>query len=390
MNLATINNDTRCLIFSKINSLKEIKNIIRAYPQFAKQLYSCLLLIEEKNGENEIIPAEIVLRMTNLQSINIGILVNDENELVKLANRNFDYLHLILSENFGVEYKGYNYLKFTQYVDKFVRLWSKNKLDEEEEFFEVPSSPILNKTLIIERFKDEEIDYDNDKGIRFIYDQGIIEIYKNNVNNIKARKIFLDLIEYLDRHNNITGLEVFTKFITVPGATEETIDPYFDLFGYVLDGLKTVGLSYQTESDVGFWIVAAGESKQLSKIYHIPTTNPYIPLKLLSRSTVVEFEGMILDTIDQMQPNNKITNLELPISLKQPNIIPLVLQKFPNIRVIGVRAGAMKREDRIQQIRHISTTYPQFEFIVFVGKDPPEPKLPNIEYRSLSLDYNID
>lgn len=410
MSLHSIVHDARCIIFSKITTLKEIKNIIIAYPIYAKELYSCLITIEDK--EYEIIPAEIVLRMVNLQSINIKILVNDENELSKISDKNFPYLHLILSDKFGQGTKGASYLKFMQSVGRFVRSWAKSTYQErrikpyedvaevlsneeesisEEEFFELPPSSVLDKTLIIERFKEDidyGIDYDNDNGIRFIYDRGIVQIYKNNVG-----KIMFDLLDFLDKNNGLTGLEVFTEFINKPeaGATEEMVQEYMDFFGYNLDGLKTLGLSYQVKRDAAFWILAMQESKQLYRIYFLPTSSQFL-IKTgigLANQTESQFEHSAIAGIESTIGNNKITHFELPLTTVNNDHIPLVIQIFPNIQVIGARVSGQKREDRIQQIRQIASTYPAYHFIIFVGRDPAGPKLPNVEYQSVSLDHII-
>ena len=90
MNFANVPADTRCVIFSKINNLKEIKNIVRAYPKYAKQLYSCIIEIKEE--DDEIIPAKIVLKMINLREIDVKILVDSPEELELLSNRTLNFL----------------------------------------------------------------------------------------------------------------------------------------------------------------------------------------------------------------------------------------------------------------------------------------------------------
>ncbi len=167
--------------------------------------------------------------------------------------------------------------------------------------------------------------------------------------------------------------------------TEARIQKYINFFGYTLDGLKTIGLSYQVGADSVFWIASMENSKRLKKIYYIPTSNTRI-MGIVTDVSAIMFISGVNEVIQQLTPNPKITSLELPINV---DLIPTVVKNFPNIQVIGIRTTGLKREARIQQIRNASATYPNISFVVFVQSDPPEPKLPNVEYRSLSLDYVI-
>lgn len=413
-NLDNIPSDARCVIFSKLSNIKEIRNTIKAFPKYTSQLYKCVKTIE--GNDNDIIPASIVLKMINLREINIKILIDKKEELFQLANRDFPFLYLVLSETFGKGNKNFYYIKFMENIDLFVREWKKNtyqprkiKLYEdiselseeesddreiEENFFSSPPSSLLDKVLIIERVNEEDIDYDNDNGIRFIYDRGVVHLYRNNVDNIKVRKIMLNLIDFLDKNNSLSGLEVFAQFINVSGATEETVQKYLDFFGYDLNGLKTIGISFQVQQDSSVWVSILADKNQINQIYFIPTTSLFLIKKgiSISKINVIRFEMGIYGVLQNLAfVNNNITHFELPVGLESgQNFIPLVIQRFPNIKVIGVRIVGIKRQYRINQIINLSTTYPQYQFVVFIGKDPPEPKLLNIEYRSISLDYNID
>jgi hypothetical protein len=71
--------------------------------------------------------------------------------------------------------------------------------ESEEEFFESLPSPLLHKTLIIERNGEDEIDFNNDRNIRFVYDRGVVQLYKNNVENHKVGNITFDLLDLLDK-----------------------------------------------------------------------------------------------------------------------------------------------------------------------------------------------
>jgi len=183
----------------------------------------------------------------------------------------------------------------------------------------------------------------------------------------------------------VASTKSVSKMLYNETLTEARVQKYINFFGYTLDGLKTIGLSYQVGADSVFWIGSMENSKRLKKIYYIPTSNTRI-MGIVTNVSAIMFLLGLDQIIPQLTPDPKITSLELPIDV---NIIPAVIQNFPNIQVIGIRTTSLKREARIQQIRNASTTYPNISFVVFVQSDPPEPKLPNVEYRSLSLDYVI-
>lgn len=389
-NLATASPDARCAIFSKLTDLQSIKNAIRAYPQYSRSIYSCIR--EIRQGGNQIIPVSAVLKMTNLESIELPILVENEDDLVKLAKSGLSFLHLILSRKISHGIKTVSYSKFMALVEKFVVPWSQNKshfkrvkpdfeleasededFGKDEEFFEVPTSPLLKRSLTIER-EDEyqnDINYDNDSGIRFIYDYGVVQLYKNNVESFKVNKITFNLLELFDRSNSLTGLEIFTQFIFLESPAE-IIEKLANFFFHDLDGLKTIGLSSQVSSDVGFWIAGSEISKQISKIYFLQTN--------LNIFTELKFNGSAVTNLESAGVNDKMINFELPLPAKN---VPLIIQKFPNVQVIGIQPVGMFRRSRISQIVEASRNYPDRHFVVFTVEDLTELKLANVEYEAM-------
>ena len=115
--LSKINKDERCLIFSKLTKLGDIKNTIKAYPQYSRLVYICIKIIED---DEETIPVDVILRMTNLEEANVRIFVDTNEQLIKLANRNLPFIYIILSERFGKGNKGGAYLKFMETAQLFV------------------------------------------------------------------------------------------------------------------------------------------------------------------------------------------------------------------------------------------------------------------------------
>lgn len=403
--LSKINKDERCLIFSKLTKLGDIKNTIKAYPQYSRLVYSCIKIIED---DEETIPVDVILRMTNLEEANVRIFVDTNEQLIKLANRNLPFIYIILSERFGKGNKGGAYLKFMETTQLFVKTWVKNKyigrkirpyedfpeiteaktlgldeeeIEEEETFFRAPVSHIINKTLIIERLNEDEIDYDNDRTIRFIYSQGTVHIYKNNLYG-KSRNIMFSLLELLSKNNALDRLEIFTTFL---GDIENHADAlkYIHFFKNELDTVKSYGFSYQVGTDIPHWLGIAIRNINIEKVYFVPTVSIISDIykvapKFRAAQLMVGLDDYLRDTTNTV--NEVFTSFILPVF---PSRIPKLLELFPNLETIGLISDSFTRAGRIEDIEKISSTYPNLNIVVFLTSDPPEPKLPNVRYKLL-------
>ena len=377
-----------CEIFSNIVKVKDIANAAISYPRSKNLLFDCIKSIQD---EDTLVNAEYILRMNKLQDINAQILVKNSNELNYISRKKWNYLHLVLGRQF--DGKPITFQLFMEIVQRFLKLWVENNKVEESFTQERLVSPLENKTLIIERQSDKQktINYDDDKAIRFIYKEGIVHIYKNNVYTLKVRDVFFDILAYLNRNHSLSGLEVFANFVSNINAIEAQTQRYIDFFGYELDGLKTIGVSFHVLEDAAFWLVLPSETSNVEEIYFIPTDS-ILAINTLGVGIIklrfYKFEEAALQIIQSLPvPNTKITNIELPIN---PDIIPVIIQNYPNIKTIGFdNPGLNKRSTRIENIKRISAQYPTYNLIVFLSNDPPEPILPNVEYRSTSLDYEL-
>jgi hypothetical protein len=377
--------DARCEIYGKLTNIVDIKNIIKAYPKFAKEIYLCVLEIREHNPEDNISVTNL-LKFTKLKFIEIPIIVETEKELERMAYSNLDYLHIQLGKQFGSNFKGHDYIKFMQTINKFINLWVGNNtigdvVDEDILSDIIPSH--LAKIVIIERLYDGEIVYTNDKGIRFIYNKGSVNIYKNNIGYPKTRKIMYNLIELFDKNNALDDLKIFTK-IYPPDFTQEDIRENKDFFGYQLDGLKSVGVSLSVEEEIGFWLSTFNGSKQVNRIYFIPIRS----FSFIGLSTPIswgKFNNTAHIVINEMAaaPDNEITELELP--LRDPNI-QTILAAYPNIKVIGLLQLEITEKARIKKITDIANKYPNLNFVIFPYENEPElPVLDNVSFAPFDI-----
>ena len=332
MSFYSLNSDTMRLVFKNITRVKDIVNFARACPRLAKLLYSSITTIDDKSS----VPASWLLNLGNLSHITAPINCLLASELYFLAKSSLHYLHIVLND--CPAHKG---LYFMDRLREF--------LDYE----------IQEKTLIF-----------TNSLMKFHYEKGIVNIYKDNVQDLGIREIFIKVISLLA--SKIKGLRVFTKFIS--GNTQAIINQYIALFSSL--SLTSLGMSFHVEEDVDFWM----KYTKATRLYYIPIESVKhftLPFVVWGKSGYVEFIYHINKTLLNMNPNINIRNLEIPISSE---IMPLVLHNFPNAKNICIYVEAITRNSRINKLVHLSEQYPNHHFIAFIMRDPPEPKLPNIDY----------
>jgi len=372
--------ELKCHIISQIKNLNDIINIFKATEgnfEERSRVNACIEKIyPNPNNPNEMIPANLVIPLININEIKVPILVNELDELSKLALLpKVFYYDIVLGHNFDQSLTTEGY---TEYFNELIYFLDKLILSNKQlymiEFKMIRINFYPYGTL-------DQIRYKNGAFLiqQFMLNAGYKQLYgapsyfdilkyilRNPYVKSTINRVLYDVLEILNEITVLRAIEIPSDLFIFAGyISQEKIEERADFYNTIikLNNLTEIGLRNVFYDLHLYFDILNDPTSNVNRIYLMKPdfkefsfmTNKIY--RKLSFASIAVINGIIY-------PNLKNVYIDIPLDR---SIISTLIIKYPNIQSIGLYTSNFESHDECNQyINDFFYNHPNIKLLIYV------------------------